>query len=400
MPVPKVDPLANAIFLAFLSAIAWAWIWALTRFARGERLLPVEKPRVVPWKALTVLASVLTWFLLQAMVPVAYIVYLKEIRKVSIEGHFSPGEVMGFSAVSNALALMSLALILALTSRSWLRDLGAGRDGLGRQALRGLVAYPLLAPLVLGAMAAALRVWKRDPHPLELAMARDRSPGMILLLVVGGVILAPLVEELVFRGILLGWLTRRALPASVEPLAEPGFDDVSLEFAGVGASSPLPLGEGLGVRGVESIIGPRIPDPDFGPRSERDAPHPRPDGFPIESQEPRPAATGLGTRLLLANVAVSLLFAALHSPVWPTPIPLFFLSLGLGFLYQRTGSVVGPTVVHMLFNGFSTLMTFVMPAPAPPEPPVPPPAPAAVVVVAAFGPTVALDSWVIGRSTA
>jgi hypothetical protein len=49
----------------------------------------------------------------------------------------------------------------------------------------------------------------------------------------------------------------------------------------------------------------------------------------------------------------SLLFACIHTSVWPTPVPLFVLALGLGVLAQRTRSLVGPIVLHGLFNGIS-----------------------------------------------
>ncbi len=62
----------------------------------------------------------------------------------------------------------------------------------------------------------------------------------------------------------------------------------------------------------------------------------------------------------MANVAVSLLFAALHYTVWPTPVPIFFLSLALGLLYQRTGSLVAPMALHMTFNAVSTILMFLV----------------------------------------
>ena len=42
-------------------------------------------------------------------------------------------------------------------------------------------------------------------------------------------------------------------------------------------------------------------------------------------------------------------------PQWPAPVAIFLLSLGLGALYQRTGSLVASFVLHAAFNGFSTL---------------------------------------------
>jgi membrane protease YdiL (CAAX protease family) len=52
----------------------------------------------------------------------------------------------------------------------------------------------------------------------------------------------------------------------------------------------------------------------------------------------------------------SLIFAGLHMAAWPQPIPLFFFSLGVGFLAYRTRSLVGPITVHALFNLTTTIM--------------------------------------------
>ena len=60
----------------------------------------------------------------------------------------------------------------------------------------------------------------------------------------------------------------------------------------------------------------------------------------------------------VAIVLTSLIFAALHAAQWPAPIPLFLLAVGLGVVYQRTGSLLAPIVMHAVFNGFSTLMLF------------------------------------------
>ena len=49
-------------------------------------------------------------------------------------------------------------------------------------------------------------------------------------------------------------------------------------------------------------------------------------------------------------VTTSLLFAIAHATVWPSPVPLFFLALGLGWLAWRTQSIVPGIVTHSLFN--------------------------------------------------
>ena len=45
----------------------------------------------------------------------------------------------------------------------------------------------------------------------------------------------------------------------------------------------------------------------------------------------------------------------IHSNVWPSPIPLFVLGIGLGWLAVRTNGVLAPVIVHGLFNAVSVV---------------------------------------------
>ncbi|HKB41983.1 MAG TPA: CPBP family intramembrane glutamic endopeptidase, partial [Gemmataceae bacterium] len=68
----------------------------------------------------------------------------------------------------------------------------------------------------------------------------------------------------------------------------------------------------------------------------------------------RKARTPFGPALY----ATSLFFAAMHSFAWPSPVPLFALALVLGWLAERTQSLVGPMVLHGLFNGVACVQLF------------------------------------------
>ena len=57
-------------------------------------------------------------------------------------------------------------------------------------------------------------------------------------------------------------------------------------------------------------------------------------------------------------VVTSVLFAMIHFGQGAAPIPLFFLSLGLGYLYRQTGSVIPPMIVHMVLNGTTIVAEF------------------------------------------
>lgn len=71
-----------------------------------------------------------------------------------------------------------------------------------------------------------------------------------------------------------------------------------------------------------------------------------------------PADGDWNPRAIWPIVVTSLIFAAMHLGQGAAPIPLFFLSLGLGFLYQRTGRLVPVILVHMLLNSSTLMLEF------------------------------------------
>jgi membrane protease YdiL (CAAX protease family) len=73
------------------------------------------------------------------------------------------------------------------------------------------------------------------------------------------------------------------------------------------------------------------------------------------------AGIGLQTLIAVPWVAIvltSLFFSVLHPP---THIPaLFMLSCGLGYAYERSGSLFRPILMHVFFNGFSVAVTVLL----------------------------------------
>jgi membrane protease YdiL (CAAX protease family) len=55
-------------------------------------------------------------------------------------------------------------------------------------------------------------------------------------------------------------------------------------------------------------------------------------------------------------IGASAIFAFMHFGQGAAPIPLFFLSLGLGYLYRQTGNLTACVVVHMVLNSLTLLV--------------------------------------------
>jgi hypothetical protein len=137
-----------------------------------------------------------------------------------------------------------------------------------------------------------------------------------------------MIEELLFRGLVQGWLTRLI---SVKPPSLAELDSGQILALEAETHPPLPLRED---------------------RPENESPGEEP-------SEPPLVSTITPTRFpLVAIIATSFAFAALHAPQWPAPIAIFVLSLCLGTVYWKTGSLIAAMALHAAFNGVSTLMSF------------------------------------------
>lgn len=58
----------------------------------------------------------------------------------------------------------------------------------------------------------------------------------------------------------------------------------------------------------------------------------------------------------VAILLTSTIFAMLHAPIWKDVVPLFALSVALGYGYERFGRLLVPVLVHALFNGLMMTM--------------------------------------------
>ena len=185
-----------------------------------------------------------------------------------------------------------------------------------------------MIPAVIAIQSLAVRVWPSQKHPVELMVMEQFTPGVALLALLSTVLLAPILEEMLFRGVIQRWLCRLlreeslpSLPAETEPVDSVGPMDVRRAWRN--PSRGLALAQGQ-----------------------------LPDGL-VEDAGRSP---GLSAGSSLAIVVTSVLFAAMHLPQWPAPLAILLLSMGLGALYQRTGSLLAAIAMHGTFNGFNTVL--------------------------------------------
>jgi membrane protease YdiL (CAAX protease family) len=389
--------------LALLSGMVVGWIWALRRLVAGQRLLP-ERPLVqrdpIRWGGGTVLLVFVTYLVGNVLGFECYALATRGVagarravrmtlvpgsapqqsqsgkadqgpiaaapegnqpeskeptrgssppaRSTEIEtdvGRFSLAELMGVQTAISILLVVLLPGVVRANSGAGLGDLGLSLHHWERQVAVGVVAVLIAAPLVYGIQLVVVNVFRVPPqaHPLEKMLRNQLSGGAADLAVLSAVIVAPLLEELLFRGIFQTWLVqvlvqlqrRRPAIARRQPAQR--------------LTSPVITTLATAERD------PRIsPRPDFVAGSEVDS---RDQDDPEFTAQDLKAARrdGTGAPAALAILTTSLFFAAVHGPQWPAPIALFVLSLAIGTVYHRTGSLLAAVCMHAVFNGLSML---------------------------------------------
>ncbi len=347
--------------------IAWR-----TARRTGEPVLPRPKPWRVPWTGFEVFVA---FFLLNALVPLTLSSALSQsgfYQQVYGPGIYTAAEISGplfetqaavlggpaatviveqkaESAAVRALwvGLVSLPvqvgiLLLGLRLLWPQRHRGESWPIIPARVALAVLAWAILTPIVLLVHMAVNLVfaqlgWAATEHPLSRLSGARPALDQVLFFAQAAVA-APLVEELLFRGALLGWLVGgrsmfdRVPGTSHRPAADRRVWPVlviavvmALAMSRDGFSMLTPT-RGAVIFAVLLLV---------GWIGLRQLTHKK--------------------RTLGAVYASAALFAVVHSEVWPTPLPLFILGLGLGWLAVRTRGVLAPAIVHGLFNAVSVL---------------------------------------------
>ncbi len=306
------------------------------------RLLPAPRSHPVPYSAIeTVCVFILMWavwpmagYLLVTETGLGARLYGPAAMK-SLRAKDRPKDdlirervVLAAVLITFPFQLLTAPLLLRFLSGTRPYHFGLTSQRLRDNALLGLLGWMVLTPPVHGINWAITEGFKWlapdnvGKHGFErLSQSESVTGGELGLILFLAVVVAPIVEEISFRGVIQTWLTTSRSGAHfvmvmVFCLAFPMDPEKWTQ---------LNNGDWL-VLAPPLFVLLMVP------------------GYLLVSRRQRtPAGTAL--------YATSMLFGMVHQAVWPSPIALFVLALGLGWLALQTGSLVGPMVLHSLFNG-------------------------------------------------
>jgi membrane protease YdiL (CAAX protease family) len=349
------------IFAWLLIALAGAAVVAAFRlFAGVSPVVPPQRRRAAGWTGPLVTAAFLIFYLVGPII-LAYID--PPALATRLYGHAvdeKTAEVVGMLVADLAASPLQIAAWYAL---GWF----AG----GRRPVFGVVprrmpadfslafrTWLILTPAVYAVSFVSIIVYHwfsgQQPagHPLMVAVQAGRAPGwLIVITFVQAVIAAPVREELFFRGILQPFLADRPWGGDLALMSATVIGLSVHKTGAVAFTDPLSL---VSVAAPLLLVLAVLPIYRIA------------DSWDLSRWLPLrdPARRRQAGR---AIVGTAILFANFHANVWPTPVPLFVLALGLGWLAFRTQGVVASTVLHVLFNAIAFLaLPLQVPPPAGP----------------------------------
>jgi membrane protease YdiL (CAAX protease family) len=314
-----------------LAVIAGGAVIALRR--RGPLIAPPRRHRFVPWSGME-LALVLLAYAIFQILPGQILVALGLIAQSNAATMPSAESLYKYIWASVLIApwyVPAMLLFLWFRSNTKPRHLGITTWRWRESLALAYTTSALVVPMVYGLNFLAYQSMRwtggqPHEHPLQrLVESVDSgrvSPFAIALTAFQAVVAAPIVEEFVFRGVMLPWLSQRSWGGWLAMAGGIAIGLNSMSRSG-GGLNWIPLAFVV----VVSALGC---------------------WFTL-----RPGPEQWSRR---AIVGTAILFAMLHVDVWPSPVPLLVLGLALGWCAHRSRNLLASITLHAIFNGLSIIL--------------------------------------------
>ncbi|MFO0959636.1 MAG: CPBP family intramembrane glutamic endopeptidase [Isosphaeraceae bacterium] len=209
MPEIAWTPALIALAIVASASTLGAWGWLAYRAYRREPWLPDEGLPLVPWTGRTITLILSSWLLFQ-MLAVTAVMGLRGAPEADEVRDLPASQMIGAMLLANLLSIATAPAIVRLASgaRTW-GHLGVGPGS--RPALnlgRGYLACFAVIPFVYATYYITLKVFPKSTHVMERVLSPDNPVLSAAVALLGGVLVAPIAEELLFRGVLMAWFAR------------------------------------------------------------------------------------------------------------------------------------------------------------------------------------------------
>lgn len=201
-----MNPEVRGPLLVFAALGVISWTCAALTYRTGFRPFGPQRNRAVPWGGAEI-ALLLIAFATQ-LVGAVWQLWAGSSDKAPPE-FTAAFEKIGATLLAVSLMIeLSLPVILVTVRGARLYQMGMHCSHFTRNVLVGIGAYFLAFPPVSITFLGAQELFERREHVLEQLIRESPTLDRIVVSTLLAVVVAPLFEELLFRGILLPWLRR------------------------------------------------------------------------------------------------------------------------------------------------------------------------------------------------
>ena len=326
-----------------------SWTSVIRKKKRGQDLLGRLGQRDLigsPYGLIDVFLVFFAWFGGQFFaVGVAMLLMGISVAEISELAGDQEAKVLGIVGLAQlvgvALALVALYYRYCRVGGGSLQAIGLQPQNIVKDVTLGGVAFAMVIPIVL--LIQWLLTLLVDYEHASLQMLNKDAATLTFVLVwfVAGVV-APICEEIFFRGTLQAWLQR---------LGHGRMKSDEILIGGWDRQDKTPnVTEILNVTEGSDRGESQSPETTAAVNRNDSNPYQSPQ-TPSEHNGPGPPSWVTKSHWPIYVTAA--IFAGLHIGQGLAPIPLFVLAVALGYLYRKTGSILPCIVLHMLLNMFS-----------------------------------------------
>lgn len=342
----------NILFISSFLALAVGsiplWLNVLARRRSTGEMLESRETAGSPFGFLDIVVMFFFWFVGQlGSVGVATTLMGVELDELASLRGADQAWFMITTAFGQ-LAATFLAMGLLLFRYGRISIFGWQPANLKRDLRLGGQSFVLVVPSVLFVQWLLTQIFEYTQPTLEM-LAKNADALTIVAAWFGAVLVAPICEEVFFRGVLQAWLQRlgRSNLFSDQVLTG-GWDPDEIDAGKVNSGAIGSLRRAN--RDESSPTGGSHSTPTINPSSN---PYAAPRSGNPDSLSRLNLRTGKNPAPYWPIVVSAAIFGLAHLGQGPAPIPLFLFGLALGYLYRKTGSITPCIILHMLLNGFS-----------------------------------------------
>ncbi|MBA2115157.1 CPBP family intramembrane glutamic endopeptidase [Bremerella alba] len=317
--------LIGYVSLVLLISVS-VWVGVLRCLVEKQPILETQPAPVARWGLLDIFGGTLAFILLANLFVSLYLSgEPTSMAELTVQQRI--GAMWG---QISAQCLVCLGIFILIVLRGGLTlVIGESFAAFRKDVLIGVATFcALCVPIIL--IQVVIAQFVQYEHELINMLIESPTPGIIIPVLVSAVLVAPITEEFAFRLLLQGWL-----------------EDV---FTGrLFSVSEILIGRQGRPANVQ--IG-RSSEQRFAAESELESESSQ----PLETANAEPAYPSRPSLMVFPIFISSIIFALLHFGQGGAPIPLFFLALGLGYVYQKRRTMTPSLVVHMMLNGQSMVL--------------------------------------------